>query len=495
MKTPKFRGKIFFAIFSILACVSYFVGCASSQEDTNRYLGVVGELQSAFTKVAQKAGPAVVSIRTEAVDESLSRRRYYFRSPYDRDDPRSEEMEEFLRRFFGQRPRSGRVRVGIGSGVIIDKDGLILTNEHVLSGAERISVVLEDGREFEAEIKGTDTRSDIAVIKIDAENLPVAELGDSDDIRTGEWVIAIGNAFGFSANNPSPTVTTGVVSALHRSFPTNGRSPRNYIDLIQTDAAINPGNSGGPLCNIKGEVIGINVAMFSTSGGYQGIGFAIPINTAKSILADLIEGRKVQYGWLGIAIQELNEDLVEYFAIEDTKGVLVSAVIRNSPADSAGLKAGDVITAVGGERVENVLDLQKKVGAAGVGEGMSIKIMRDKSVKRLEVTIGQRPESMDIAKMRGVESEKVDQAEFRGIRVVEITEDVSEKFSIEDTDGVLIVEVAQDSPARTAGLAPGNVIREINKIPVRDVGDFIKATKDLTGKALVRTDRGYFIIR
>ena len=206
-------------------------------------------------------------------------------------------------------------QVGLGSGVIIDSSGYILTNQHVIDQADKIKVTLSDGREFKGEIKGQDARSDLAVIKIVAKDLPAVELGNSEKLRIGEWVVAIGNPFGFALEGAEPTVTVGVISALHRSLGKILSRNRDYTDLLQTDAAINPGNSGGPLVNLKGEVVGINVAIFSTSGGYQGIGFAIPINAAKRIISQLIAGKEVLYGWLGITIQDLTEDMAKYFGL------------------------------------------------------------------------------------------------------------------------------------------------------------------------------------
>jgi len=227
--------------------------------------------------------------------------------------------------------------------VIIDKDGYILTNEHVVSDATQVKVKLSDGREFDAETKGVDKRIDLAVIKINAKNLPVAKLGDSDELKIGQWVLAIGNPFGFAIENPEPTVTVGVVSALGRYLPVLGRRDRGYDDFIQTDAAINPGNSGGPLVNLKGEVIGINTAIITTSGGYQGLGFAIPINKAKKVIDKLAKGEKISYGWLGVNIQDLNEDLRNYFGIKEKEGVIVLKVYKDSPAEKGGIKEGDLI--------------------------------------------------------------------------------------------------------------------------------------------------------
>jgi len=228
----------------------------------------------------------------------------------------------------------------------------------VVEGANKLTVILSDGRQFAAEVKGSDSRSDLAVIKIEAEDLPVAGLGDSDTLKIGQWVVAIGNPFGFAMQNPEPTVTVGVVSALHRTLGNAMVQDRDYTDLIQTDAAINPGNSGGPLVDIRGNVIGINVAIVSTTGGNQGIGFAIPVNSAKRIISKLIEGKKIEYGWLGISIQELNDDLAKYFGLgADKKGVLIADVLAGGPGDKGGLRPGDIIIKFDNHPIRDVKSL------------------------------------------------------------------------------------------------------------------------------------------
>ncbi|MDD5254616.1 MAG: trypsin-like peptidase domain-containing protein, partial [Candidatus Omnitrophica bacterium] len=279
---------------------------------------VVTGMEDAVVNVANTAGKAVVSISTEITSKSQGVRRFYFGQPFGESPFGGNDLERFFNDFFGEIPEREYKQTGLGSGVIIDQEGYILTNEHVVRGADKITVTLSDGREFKGEVKGQDMRSDLAVIKINANSLPIASLGDSDGLRIGQWVVAIGNPFGFALENPEPTVTAGVISALHRSLGRGlSRGERDYNDLIQTDAAINPGNSGGPLVNLKGEVIGINVAIFSTSGGYQGIGFAIPVNNAKRILSRLIEGKKILYGWMGVTIQDLTGEMSSYFGLPD----------------------------------------------------------------------------------------------------------------------------------------------------------------------------------
>lgn len=333
------------------------------------------DMEDAVIKVAALTGKAVVSISTERTSRVQGMRTPFGESPFDQNDP----LRKFFEDFFGQVPEREYKQVGLGSGVIIDREGYILTNQHVVSEAEKITVTLPDGREFKGELKGQDVRADLAVIKINARNLPAAFLGDSNKLRIGEWVVAIGNPFGFALQSTEPTVTVGVVSALHRSLGRAVSIDKDYGDLIQTDAAINPGNSGGPLVNLKGEIVGINVAIFSTSGGYQGVGFAIPINNAKRIIERLIEGKKILYGWLGVTVQDLTEDLAEYFGLADKNGALAVGVMESSPAQKAGLKEGDVIRKFDDKPVNNVRELLNLVNMTEVGRKIKIDLIREKN--------------------------------------------------------------------------------------------------------------------
>ena len=449
------------------------------------------DLQGAFIDVAERVGPAVVSIATEVTQKIPARR---FGPPEGFFD---DHFDDFFKDFFGEIPEREFKRQGLGSGVIIDESGYILTNDHVIGGADKITAILPDGRKFEAEIKGRDERSDLAVIKIDADNLPAAKLGDSDSVKTGQWVIAIGNPFGFVVNNPNPTVTVGVVSAMHRSLPLGSREGRNYIDLIQTDAAINPGNSGGPLCDLDGNIIGINVAIYSTTGGYQGIGFAIPVNTVKWAVDDLIEGRKVLYGWLGVTVQELSGDMAEYFDIEDGKGIIIIDTIKGSPADKSGLRPRDIIRSFNGMRVKGLQDLLKYVGRANVGEKSEVGVIRDGKELKVNVTIGERPSDEAVAS-GGPEEETPDSTEsekWRGLSVIEITDETAEKYGIDKQEGVLAFEVEAASPAYEAGLRKGLVIKEIDKRPIRNMSDYADAVSKAGGNVLARTDKGYFIVK
>ncbi|MCF7916901.1 MAG: trypsin-like peptidase domain-containing protein, partial [Candidatus Omnitrophica bacterium] len=323
----------------------------------------ISDLEKATIEVAENIGSSVVSIST-VVKEKIGGQ-FYFGSPFEgeTDDP----FQRFFEDFFQSHPEREYKRMGLGSGLIIRKDGYILTNQHVVTKATDIKVKLSDGREFDAKATGSDPKSDLAVIKIETDNLPVPELGDSDKLKIGSWVIAVGNPFGFAIENPEPTVTVGVVSAVKRYLPALGMRKIGYDDLIQTDAAINPGNSGGPLVNLKGEVVGINVAILTRTGGSQGLGFAIPVNKAKRIMDKLIKGQEVAYGWLGVSIQDLNKDLRTYFNIKKKEGVIIVKVYEKSPAQKAGIQEGDLILAYNNNPVKATRNLVRMVTETEVG--------------------------------------------------------------------------------------------------------------------------------
>lgn len=448
-------------------------------------------MEEAVINVANTTGKAVVSISTERTERlgGDRTRRFYFGTPFGGAPFEDEFFRRFFDDFFGETPQREYKQMGLGSGVVIDAEGYILTNEHVVSGADKITVRLSDGREFKAELKGMDARSDLAVIKINAGNLPVVKLGNSDDIKIGQWVVAIGNPYGFALQNPEPTVTVGVISALHRSLGRALERSRDYSDLIQTDAAINPGNSGGPLVNLNGEIVGINVAIFSTSGGYQGIGFAIPINAAKRIMASLIEGKKILYGWLGVTVQDLNDELVKYFRLPNKEGVLVAKVLENSPARKGGIKEGDIIKRFDNKQINNVKELLSIVGRTEVGKKVKTTVIRDKKEINLEIQIGERPE--DLEKIR----EEISEETWRGIKASDITEELMQRFRIEEKKGVIVVDVKPDSAADEAGIMPGDVILEINKQPLKNLADYNKISRSAKGDALIRTQRGFFVVK
>ena len=413
-------------------------------------------LSKAFTRIAKQAIPAVVFIQVERTVEAA-------RGPFEFNDPFDLFNDEFFRRFFQwrfpRRPRRFR-QMSLGSGFIISHDGYILTNHHVVDNADRITVKLANGREVKAKLVGSDPKSDVAVLKIRGDGLPVLPLGDSDALEVGEWVIAIGNPFGLTH-----TITVGVVSAKGRS----GIGIEDYEDFIQTDAAINPGNSGGPLLNLQGEVIGINTAIFSRSGGYMGIGFAIPINMVKAIQRQLITTGKVVRGYLGVHIQDLNEDLAKSFGLQSTEGVLVAQVVKGSPADKAGLKTGDVIVAFTGKPVKNAAQLRNMVALTPPGTKARVVVIRDGKRRELTVTIGElSEEAMASAGGEGI-------LEQLGFAVQDLTPELAQRFGYEETEGVIVTAVQPESPAAMVGIRPGVLIREVNRVPVRNTEDFMRA--------------------
>lgn len=420
-----------------------------------------------FTEVAKAVTPAVVNITTIMTDKVADGRSM--------PDELRDRMEEFFggpngpfgpRGFRGPQtpePRGHRGG-GQGSGVIVSPDGYVLTNNHVIDGAREVTLTLPDKREFQGKIVGTDPKTDLAVVKIEGQNLPAVAWGDASKLQVGEYVLAVGNPFGLNS-----TVTLGIVSALGR-----GRMGiTQYEDFIQTDAAINPGNSGGALVNTKGELVGINTAIFSQSGGYQGVGFAVPTSMSKPIYESLIKTGKVVRGFLGIGIQDLNQDLAKSFGIKDAKGAIVSDVKEEGPADQGGLKQGDVIISYQGSPVEEAVALQRMVTRTPVGTKVPVKVMRDGHEKELTITIGEQPDTIKTAK---AESGEKDYA-FAGVAVQDLDKDQAKELGIKGkAQGVVVTSVEPDSGADRAGLLPGDVIREINRQPVKSVKEFGKVS-------------------
>jgi len=413
----------------------------------------------AFRAVAKQVSPAVVFIKVEQTTES--RTPQGFNSPFD---------DDFFRRFFGappdfhgqqpqQQPRKHHAR-GQGSGFIISADGVIMTNNHVVENADKISVQMLDGREFEAKTLGTDPASDVAIIKIEAKNLPYLKLGDSDKLEVGDWVLAFGNPFGLSH-----TLTAGIVSAKGRS----GIGLNDYENFIQTDAAINPGNSGGPLVNLDGEVVGMNSAIYSRSGGYMGIGFAIPINMAAQIRDQLIEHGKVVRGQLGVYIQELTKDLADSFGIDETKGLLVSRVMEGTAAEKAGLKQGDIILRRDGQPVGKLSEFRNGIAMTPPGTEIKLDILRDGKQKSVTVEIGTLS-----AKEAATESGAPTESGL-GLSLQPLTPEIADQLGYQDQKGVLVAGVEPDSPAAAAGIERGDLIQEVNRKPVTSPEEVSKA--------------------
>jgi serine protease Do len=342
----------------------------------------------------------------------------------------------------------------LGSGFIIDKDGYIITNNHVVEGAQEIKVKLTDGREFSAKVMGKDPKTDLALIKISSlfKDLPVLALGDSDKIRVGDWVIAVGNPFGLEH-----TVTQGIISATGRVI---GSGP--YDNFLQTDAPINPGNSGGPLINVMGEVVGVNSAIIA---GGQGIGFAIPSNMAKSVSAQLKEKGKVTRGWIGVSIQSVSPEIAKAFGLKEEKGALVAGVVAGSPAEAAGIKRGDIIVSFDGKEIKNSTDLPVRVAEAQLGRTVTVKVLREGKETDLSVKVSEMPEGKFAALTGSRESSL-------GVTVKDITPELRRQLGIREKSGVIVIDVASGSPAEDAGLRAGDVIKEVNRKPVKSVKDY-----------------------
>ncbi len=407
------------------------------------------KLSSTFRDAAKSVSPAVVYISTVYTVKGIPDQLQKFFG------------EEFFRRFFGGTPeKQERQRRGLGSGFIVNQEGYILTNSHVVEKADEINVMLPDKREFTAEVIGTDPKSDVAVIKIDAEKtLPVVELGDSETAEVGDWVLAVGNPYGLSE-----TVTAGIVSAEGRA----NIGIVDYEDFIQTDAAINPGNSGGPLVNSRGEVIGLNTAIFSRSGGYQGIGFAIPINMARDVMDSLIAHGRVIRGWLGVVIQPVTEKIAQSFGLKEAKGTLIGDVLKESPAEKAGLQRGDVIISFDGKAIETPNELKNIVARTEVDKTVPVKLIRDGEQKTLKVTVGeQEPE-----KMAQKEKEKESPSARFGLHVQELTPQIAQQLGYTKAKGVVISQVDPGSPADEAGLQRGDLIQEVDRQKVTSVSEY-----------------------
>ena len=440
----------------------------------------------AFRSVAKKVSPAVVFIKVEKEisGQEMGEFSSPFNSPFD---------DEFFKHFFGQPYRFNtpkhtpqkRQAVGQGSGFLISSDGYILTNNHVVGDADRVQVKLQDGREYTAKIIGTDPPTDLAVIRIDEKDLPFLKLGDSNKLEVGDWVLAIGNPFGLSH-----TLTAGIVSAKGRS----GIGLSDYEDFIQTDAAINPGNSGGPLVNLDGEVVGINSAIISRSGGYMGIGFAIPINLVKHIREQLIEHGQVTRGRIGAYIQQMTQDLAKAFNLDETKGIVVTQVVEDSPAQKAGLKQGDVIIEMDGKKVDKIANFRNRIALTPPGTKVSLTIVRGGKTKTLDVVIG-KLETDD----QGMPAGTGDLPKL-GLSLQKLTPELAARFGYEGKTGVLVADVDPGSLAQRSGIEPGDLIQEIDRKSVSTPEQARKLLQTEKGKShllLIRHGQGsrYLILK
>ncbi len=434
------------------------VATAKDRVISKESISLLGGLSDAIAEVAEASRPAVVNISTTS---TVTVEQNPFGDMFN--DP-------FFRRFFGDQFDHGQKRKykssALGSGVIVTGTGYILTNNHVVKDADEIKVILYDKREFKGKVVGTDPRTDLAVIKIDATNLPTLRLGQSGKLKTGDMVLAIGNPFGLNQ-----TITMGIVSAVGRS----NIGLADLEDFIQTDAAINPGNSGGALVNTSGELVGINTAIFSTSGGYMGIGFAVPSDMARSVMDSIIKSGKVVRGWLGVSIQDLTPDLAASLGIKEAAGALVSGVEKGSPADKAGLKRGDVITGISDKQVADSTNLRNMISATAPGAKIELTLLREGKKQALSVTLGEYSEKKSAKK---AEYENV----LKGVAVQELTPGLRQKLEIPDNvNGVVVAGVSPELGGQGL-LRPNDIIQEVNRTTVENVQDYDRAVSKIGEK-------------
>lgn len=434
-------------------CLLTGMGLASLFGNVAQASGRTAEMPSAipgsFSQLVKEARQSVVNISTVKIIKGGR----IFRFPFGEDDPFHDWFERF---FKDQIPKEHRQR-SLGSGFIIDKDGFILTNNHVVEKTDEIKVKLANGKEYDAKIIGRDQKTDLALIRIKTDKpLTPLSLGDSEKLEVGEWVVAIGNPFGLGH-----TVTAGIVSAKYRQLGAGA-----YDNFIQTDASINPGNSGGPLLNTQGEVVGINSAIYSRSGGSIGIGFAIPVNMAKDLLPQLKKGEVIR-GWLGITVQKITPELKDKLNLKDDRGALVADVTSSGPADKAGIERGDVIISFDGEEIREMNELPHVVASTPVGKVVKVEVIRRGKRKGFEVKIGKLKEEQ-------AEEEAAEERSDLGMTVDEITPEQARQFDLSGERGLVVVQVENNSPAGEAGIRRGDIILEIDQEPMKDIDEYSK---------------------
>lgn len=459
-----FAGLLFSSRFDIMSSLP------AKSQISPKTVEILTQLSDAQSEVAAIATPSVVNISTTRVIKT-------------REDGAFDLFNDpFFRRFFGDQvphpniPKEHKEQ-SLGSGVIVSEDGYIITNNHVIEKAQEIKVLLLNKKDYKANVIGADPKTDIAVIKIEATGLPALPWGDSNKLRVGEIVFAIGNPFGLNQ-----TVTMGVISAVGRA----NVGIADYEDFIQTDAAINPGNSGGALINAKGELIGINTAILSRTGGYQGIGFAVPSSMARQVMDSLVKYKKVVRGWLGVSIQDITSDLAEEFGVKDLKGALVSGVMKGSPADKAGIRQGDVILRYNDRDVEDTGHLRNMVSQTPIGTTVKIKLLRQKKEIEVEVTVIELTKKTAEASAENDESgepAEVESNALSGLAVRQLTPELARHFGYEaDEKGVVVVKVDPASRIYEAGIRPGDVILQVNQKNTETLADYKKAASRLKAK-------------
>jgi len=455
------------AVAALVTCSLCLCGAVHGTEaGEGEEIALLKRTSKAFAAVAKKAIPAVVFIEVEKTIQAQGYGRHV--------DPYQFFGDDFFQRFFGAPPTPRQYRqTGQGSGFIVSRDGYILTNNHIVGDADRITVKLRDGRTFDAKLIGTDPKSDVAVIKIDGKELPVLEVGNSSALEIGEWVIAVGSPFGLTE-----TVTVGVVSAKGRS----NIGMAEYEDFIQTDAAINPGNSGGPLLNIDGQVIGINTFIVTRSGGYMGIGFAIPIDMAWAIKEQLVEKGTVVRGYVGIVIRDVDEDLAEQFGLKEPGGILIDQVVEGSAGDKAGLKHGDIVLKLNGKPIENSGAFRNTIASNPPGTVFKLTLFREGKASTVSVETG----------TLGGEKVLVEGADdlfdVLGMTVDELAPELAEQLGYEEGQGVVVTQVERGGQAAARGIRPGHLITSVGQKDVSDVGEFVEAVRRTKrgGKVLLR---------
>jgi len=465
------RNKQVFMLKSVIAVftfLSVFVIGPALFHGTDQCLAAA-MIPGSFSELVKKANPAVVHVAVEKTTKITNQ----YSSPNGQNSPFGENdpFNEFFNRFYGDQVPENYTQQGLGTGFIIDKEGYILTNNHVVEGADKITVTLADKKEYDAKVIGLDSKTDLALIKIDgARDLVPLTLGDSDKMEVGDWVLAIGNPFGLDN-----TVTAGIVSAKYR----RSLGTASYEDYIQTDAAINQGNSGGPLMNIDGEVIGINSNILSQTGGSVGIGFAIPSNMAKNLLPQLKKGKVVR-GYMGVTIQNITSDLKDSMGLKDTKGALVSDVLEEGPADKAGIKQEDVIVAFDGKEVSDSAELRLIVSSTSVGKNVKVDILRKGEKKVFDLKVAELQDTEEEAttsQSTGRGNKNENQTNQLGFTAGEITAERAKQYNVTEKSGVMILQVQNNSPAYKAGLQAGMVIVEVDREKITDVNQLNRKIK------------------
>jgi len=460
---------IFFTSLTAL----FLFSSAFAQENNEALLK---QISKGFSNVAKSATPAVVYIESQGVEKTqeISTRKTPSENPFDYFN------DDFFNRFFGfpfekKQPKSSEtVR---GSGFLISKDGFIVTNNHVVENANKVNVTLQNGDKVVATVIGSDPKTDLAVIKIEGNDYPFLPFGDSDQLEVGDWAIAIGNPFGLQTS-----LTVGVVSAKGRSQ----LHIADFEDFIQTDAAINPGNSGGPLLNVEGEVIGVNTAIVSGSGGYMGIGFAIPSNMVKQIVGQLINDGEVTRGFLGVTLQPIDADLATFYKLKKPQGALVTDVVKGSPADLGGLKQEDIIIGYNGFTVENLSGFRNHVSLMQPGSKLKLRVVRDGKEIELSMNIIQQPSDKAAPAHTNIPSQKL------GIQVQELTPELSQKLGFVDVQGVVITQVTPGSPAAASAIKPGSLIMAVNRQKISNLAEFSTAIHEAAkeGKVVLMIRQG-----